>query len=72
MPALRTLWSRVMSEEVWFVMDGRAEYDTDAACIVWCAGNKRPTQKQLRDFDGEDACLCVQRGDEMHFVEKLP
>lgn len=58
--------------EQWFVMDGRAVYDTDSACVMWSGGNSRPTKKQLRDFEGEDACLCVQRGDTMHFVEKIP
>jgi hypothetical protein len=57
--------------EHWFVMDARAIYDTDEASVIWSAGNKRPSKRELRDFAGEDACLCVQRGDSMEFVELI-
>lgn len=60
-----------LQEPIWFVMDRRAEYDTDAACVMWSAGNVRPSRKSLKDFSGMDACLCVQENGQIRFVERI-
>lgn len=48
------------SEIEWFVMDGRALFDTDAASIFEACGQTRPSMKKLRrDWGDMEACLCM-------------
>ena len=65
--------SEPKTDELWFVMDGRAVFDTDRASVLWSAGSKRPSKKELaEDFGGMDACLCVHRNGSLEYVEGIP
>ena len=47
-----------MQEYEWFVMDGRARFDTESAAVFEACGNKEPSNKSLRkDWGDMDAVL---------------
>jgi len=56
-----------MSEErIYFIYDGRANYDIDAACVVECfeARNDNEAAKyHARHYKGEDTVLCGATND---------
>jgi hypothetical protein len=49
-----------MSKQEFIVLDGRAQYDMDAAIVMEACGSQRPSNKYLRDAWGDQGAVLVR------------